>query len=406
MNVDDELEVEDRLRAQLRQLDAVEVPDYRALRERAQRRRSGMTPFVISVSAVLALLTAAIVDSRLGGLADVPGALAPAQSTQACGSAQDQGANGTCRLIAARVVEVIGAQVVRVTPDSLKISAEFENPALFAADARTRIEPAASTIAATGVTPGAQVEVAFDAREPKTASGARLLTRFVVLRAGGAPDCANGSPVVENRKFPQGVTHGAATAEAAFREENPNVGEFAMFPFSATLANGPVWIVAGTDTFVATILPDGSWFLSPAKFIRCRSLEEIQSTSARRTPDPNATPLPTPQGSPPAGPFTPAQVSAGMPASAAILAQTDPTCVRGANANVFRCTLSRPPAPEQTSFLGTAEWLAIQAWIVGGCVSLNRDGMSWDCYIGQEAVDRGIIGPALLGQFAPAPGRG
>src|SRR5437588_4406747 len=144
MNVDDELEVEDRLRAQLRQLDAVEVPDYRALRGRA-RRRSGMTPFVISVSAVLALLTAAIVDSRLGGLADVPGALAPAQSTQACGSAQDQGANGTCRLIAARVVEVIGAQVVRVTPDSLKISAEFENPALFAADARTRIEPAAST---------------------------------------------------------------------------------------------------------------------------------------------------------------------------------------------------------------------------------------------------------------------
>src|SRR5437868_6408036 len=202
MNVDDELEVEDRLRAQLRQLDAVEVPDYRALRERAQRRRSGMTPFVISVSAVLALLTAAIVDSRLGGLAYVPGALAPAQSTQACGSAQDQAANGTCRLIAARVVEVIGAQVVRVTPDSLKISAEFENPALFAADARTQIEPAASTIAATGVTPGPQVEVAFDAREPKTASGARLLTRFVVLRAGGAPDCANGSPVVENRKFP------------------------------------------------------------------------------------------------------------------------------------------------------------------------------------------------------------
>ena len=52
------------------------------------------------------------------------------------------------------------------------------------------------------------------------------------------------------------------------------------------------------------------------------------------------------------------------------------------------------------------EPLAIGGRVAGGCLGLDRGGMSWDCYIGQEAVDHAIIGQDLLGQPAPYPGRG
>lgn len=408
MNFDAELAVEDRLHAQLRELDGIEVPAYDVLRERALRHGSSRLPFALAAAAAVALVVAAILDAQLRGPVDVPGStlMRPAPATPACGSADERASLGACRLIPARVVEIVGPQALRLTPDSPKVAAEFENPALFEADARTRIEPTAATIAATGVTAGAQVQVAFDDREPTTATGAHRLTRLVVVHAGGAPDCANGSPLMDISRFPQGTVHGGATPESAFRDEHPAARDLSTFPFRESITNAPVWIVAGTETFLATILPDGSWFVSPAKFVRCVSIEEIQSRSATRTRDPNATPLPTPSGSPLPGPFTPEQVAAGISASAVVFAETDPRCVRGANANVFRCTLSRAPAPESSGFLARKEPLAIARWIVGGCVALDRDGLAWECYIGQDAVDNGIIGPDLLGQWAPVPGRG
>jgi hypothetical protein len=42
----------------------------------------------------------------------------------------------------------------------------------------------------------------------------------------------------------------------------------------------------------------------------------------------------------------------------------------------------------------------------GGCRSLARDGREWECYLGQKAVDERIIGPSLLGAYAPSPGAG
>ena len=44
--------------------------------------------------------------------------------------------------------------------------------------------------------------------------------------------------------------------------------------------------------------------------------------------------------------------------------------------------------------------------MAGGCLGLDPSGMTWDCYIGQDAVDRAIIGQNLLGQPAPYPTRG
>lgn len=37
----------------------------------------------------------------------------------------------------------------------------------------------------------------------------------------------------------------------------------------------------------------------------------------------------------------------------------------------------------------------------GGCVSISADGRTWNCYLGQSAVEQDIIGPTLLGHYQP-----
>lgn len=106
-----------------------------------------------------------------------------------------------------------------------------------------------------------------------------------------------------------------------------------------------------------------------------------------------------------AGVFSPKQVATGMPAGAAIFDQTDPTCVSNADGS-FRCTLSSAPAPEISDFRGTKEVLAIDGVAAGGCIGLDESGMTWDCYIGQDAVDHEIISQDFLGEPILGPGRG
>ena len=381
----------------------------------AERHRSRLLPALAATLAVVAIAIVVAAPAleqlplRDDGVGAAGSSTVPRAASLAC-AAQDA-SSAACRLITGRVVEVLGPQLVRITPDALTIAADFENPALFEADSGTRIEPAASSIGAAGVKPGGKVQVAFDALAPKTASGAYTLTRFVVLSPAGAPDCTNGSPNVDLARFPQGATHGGATPTAAFQSEYPTVGSFELFPYGY-LVNAPVWIVAGTDTYIATILPDGTWFVSPAKFVRCISLEEIRSFSQALGPSTSPRPVsPTSTEPPPfvaatAADVTPQQVEVGMPAGAAIFARTDPRCVLSPDATSFRCTLTGAPAPEVSNFLEVKELLVIGGRVAGGCLGLDRNGMSWDCYVGQDAVDHAIIGKDLLGQPAPSPGRG
>ena len=42
----------------------------------------------------------------------------------------------------------------------------------------------------------------------------------------------------------------------------------------------------------------------------------------------------------------------------------------------------------------------------GGCRSLASDGMTWQCYLGEEAVQQQIVGESFLGEYAPSPGHG
>ena len=383
-----------------------------------ERHRGRLLPAFAAMFAVVALavIIAAPALERLsadGVGVGAAGSSAPRAAALACAT-PDQATSPACRLTTGRVVEVLSPQIVRITPDTLTIAADFENPALFEADPRTRVEPAASSIGAAGVKPGGRVQVAFDSLAPKTASGAYTLTRFVVVDAAGAPDCTNGSPLMDIARFPQPTTHGGASPEAAFRSAYPGIPDFELFPYGSS-PQAPVWIVAGTETYEATILSDGTWFISPAKFVRCVSFEEIRSFS--QTPGSSAnpsSPRPAPTDPPPfpggraptAAEVTPQQVEAGMPSGAAIFAATDPKCVLSADGTSFRCTLSHAPEPEISNFLDAKEPLAIGGRVAGGCLGLDRGGMTWDCYIGQDAVDRAIIGRDLLGQPAPYPTRG
>jgi hypothetical protein len=107
-----------------------------------------------------------------------------------------------------------------------------------------------------------------------------------------------------------------------------------------------------------------------------------------------------------AGLFSPKQVAVGMPAGAAIFSQSDPSCVVRPDGTTFRCTLAALPAPEVSDFTGTKEVLAIDGKVAGGCIGLDAAGRTWDCYIGQAAVDMEIISQDFLGEPALAPGRG
>jgi len=347
---------------------------------------------------------------RTGGVA--PASLSPPQSMagaapSTCVQLRER-ATPAC-LLPGTLVEIVGydgglmasTPLVRVRLESADLSAQFGNPALFEADAHTQIEPSAPTIAATGVKVGAQVLVAFDERSAKTLSGPYLLSRFVVVLAGDLPNCLVHLDVA---RFPQGATdsNSGATPEAAFRKANPSIVQFSMYPMGKDPA--PVWIVAGSETFVATSLPDGTWFVSPAKFVECRDPQEVLSR-----PRPSISPTPTfpmnTLGVAP-DPITAAHVAAGMPAGAAIFAQSEPTCVLESDGKTYRCTLKIAPAPEISNFLGTKEPLVIAGTVAGGCVGLDKDGMTWNCFLGQDAVDHGIIDKGLLGQPAPFPGRG
>lgn len=66
-----------------------------------------------------------------------------------------------------------------------------------------------------------------------------------------------------------------------------------------------------------------------------------------------------------------------------------------------------PPASANTNWTGTVEpTVDATKHVNGGCRAQNASGTEWECYIGQAAVQHGIIGQGFLGQYAPAPGVG
>jgi hypothetical protein len=100
-------------------------------------------------------------------------------------------------------------------------------------------------------------------------------------------------------------------------------------------------------------------------------------------------------------------VAKSLPAGTLSLAGTDPTCTTVNDGVEYKCVLAKAPAPEVSDWKGTVEPTVDQTKHVnGGCRSLNSAGTTWECYLGQAAVDEKIIGAGFLGEFSPAPGQG
>ena len=101
------------------------------------------------------------------------------------------------------------------------------------------------------------------------------------------------------------------------------------------------------------------------------------------------------------------EVAAGLPAGTKALAGTQPTCTAVREGVEYHCVLKRPPAPEVADWKGTVEpTVDATKHVNGGCRSLRSDGLEWQCYLGQAAVDEKIVGAGFLGEYAPEPGVG
>jgi len=105
--------------------------------------------------------------------------------------------------------------------------------------------------------------------------------------------------------------------------------------------------------------------------------------------------------------LTTADVAKSLPAGTAALIGTDPTCTVVAKNVEYRCVLAKPPAPEVSDWKGAVEpTVDATKHVNGGCRALQSDGLQWECYLGQAAVDQQIISQGFLGQYAPEPGHG
>jgi hypothetical protein len=101
------------------------------------------------------------------------------------------------------------------------------------------------------------------------------------------------------------------------------------------------------------------------------------------------------------------EVEQSLPAGTLALAGTNPTCTVVVQDVEYLCMLERAPAREVSDWKGTVEpTVDATRHVNGGCRSLTSDGREWRCYLGQAAVDRQIIGPDFLGEYAPSPGVG
>jgi hypothetical protein len=100
-------------------------------------------------------------------------------------------------------------------------------------------------------------------------------------------------------------------------------------------------------------------------------------------------------------------VSQSMVAGDFIFGGTQPTCTVVTKGVEFHCVLSKPPYPEVTDFKGSVfDTVDATQHVNGGCRGLSSDGLTWECYLGQAAVDQQIIDQGFLGETQTTPGHG
>jgi hypothetical protein len=108
------------------------------------------------------------------------------------------------------------------------------------------------------------------------------------------------------------------------------------------------------------------------------------------------------------GVFSSDHVERGMPNGATMFQGTHPKCSEVEAGVVFDCEV--PGGPDKSvesldDYLGTIEPLSSDDLVIsGGCRSEDHEGIRWTCYVGQRAVDEGLIGQDFLGFHQPVAG--
>jgi hypothetical protein len=102
------------------------------------------------------------------------------------------------------------------------------------------------------------------------------------------------------------------------------------------------------------------------------------------------------------------EVAASLPAGTRMLQGTEPRCTVVRQDVEYRCVLTKPiSTPEVSDMKGVVEpTVDATKHVNGGCRSLDSDGRTWQCYIGQAAVEQKIVSAGFLGEYAPTPGVG
>jgi hypothetical protein len=91
-----------------------------------------------------------------------------------------------------------------------------------------------------------------------------------------------------------------------------------------------------------------------------------------------------------------------------VFAGTRPACTNVA-AMEFRCILERQPTGLRVegSYRGTkVQTVDGNDRVDGGCIAISDDGRIWTCYVGELAVERGVLSPGVLGHYQPGPAHG
>jgi hypothetical protein len=90
--------------------------------------------------------------------------------------------------------------------------------------------------------------------------------------------------------------------------------------------------------------------------------------------------------------ITPAQVAQSLPAGEVLLEGTQPRCTALVAGSQYHCVLAKAPGAQPGGWAGANELTENSGGDVSGaCISQDSSGTVWTCYVGQAAVDHGLV---------------
>ncbi len=100
-------------------------------------------------------------------------------------------------------------------------------------------------------------------------------------------------------------------------------------------------------------------------------------------------------------------VSHSIVAGGLIFQGTHPDCTVVTEGVEYNCTLDTPPWHEVDDFTNMAlQTVDATQHVNGGCRGLSADGLQWECWIGEAAVEQKIISQGFLGEVQTVPATG